>query len=107
MTAPPESKVSVTVSVHRRDRLLKTITLSDPIIRIGTDPRSQLCLQDATATRTHAIIEMKEEEGPTLIDLGSTAGTWVNGARVNRCRLRQGDQVRIGTTLIQIEAVTG
>ena len=97
MTAPSAPPVSLTISVYRRDRLVKTITLTDPIIRIGTDPLSQLCLQDTTASRTHAIIEMKED-GPTLIDLGSSVGTWVNGARVNRCRLRPGDQIRIGVT---------
>ncbi|HWL88852.1 MAG TPA: FHA domain-containing protein [Polyangiaceae bacterium] len=104
MTASSSTHVAVTLSVYRRERLVKTVTLRDPVLRIGTDPRSQLSIDDTTASRTHAVVEVRED-GPTLIDLGTNSGTWVNGARVNRCRLRVGDDIRIGTTHIHVERI--
>ena len=104
----PEAKlppsVALTFVVVRRERVVRTATLSDPIIKVGTDPRSQLALDDVAASRMHAVIEVTGPEA-TLIDLGSEIGTWVNGARVNRCKLREGDEVRIGTTLLRVDKV--
>ena len=35
---------------------------------------------------------------PMIRDLGSRNGTWVNGTRVERIRLSDGDHVRVGST---------
>jgi pSer/pThr/pTyr-binding forkhead associated (FHA) protein len=106
MTSPPRSRVArhaLTFVVQKRDRVLKTTTIASPIIKIGTDERSQLRVDDDAAALLHAVIEVGDD--PTLIDLGSAAGTYVNGARVNRCRLQTGDEIRIGSTTLQLEQV--
>lgn len=46
-------------------------------------------------SRRHARI-VKRGACWTVEDLGSTNGTWVNGRRVQRARLRPGDEVRLG-----------
>lgn len=97
------SNLELTFIVQRRDRVVKTLTVSAPVIRIGSDERSQLRLEDEGASLMHALIEVGDQA--TLIDLGSTSGTWVNGARVNRCRLHAGDEIRIGASLVQVEKI--
>lgn len=59
-------------------------------------------IPDANASRRHARIAA----GPTgwfIEDLGSTNGTFVNGARVGTSPLQVGDVVRLGATSFRIE----
>jgi len=59
-----------------------------------------LPLTDSTVSRRHA--ELTPDGGEWFVrDLGSQNGTWVNGARIeSRIRLKPGDQVRAGATLL-------
>lgn len=68
---------------------------------IGRDTASDVVLQDGDASRRHASVSV---DGPTarVEDLGSTNGTYVNGERLEGARsLSDGDQVRIGSTVIE------
>ena len=74
---------------------------------VGRDSR-QLPLTDNTVSRRHC--ELLPADGGTWIvrDLGSSNGTYVNGARVNiRSTLKVGDQVRVGRTLMVFGAQPG
>src|SRR6185312_14828039 len=51
-----------------------------------------------------AVIEVAGPNDITLIDLGNEPGTMVNGQRVNKCKIRPGDQIQIGSTMIQLES---
>ena len=59
-----------------------------------------LPLSDSTVSRRHA--EMTPDGGQWFVrDLGSQNGTWVNGVRIEgRIKLKPGDQVRTGATLL-------
>ncbi len=59
-----------------------------------------LPVTDTTVSRRHA--ELTPDEGRWWIrDLGSQNGTYVNGIRIQgRVRLRVGDQIRVGSTLL-------
>ncbi len=70
-------------------------------IKIGSHARVDLNLDDESVSRVHALLEMNEEGVPTLIDLGSGRGTFVNGQRVNKQPLRNGDVIRVGNTEIR------
>ena len=39
-----------------------------------------------------------------LVDLGSTNGTRVNGARVSSHELTEGDEIAFGNTIVRFEA---
>lgn len=52
---------------------------------------------DAAASRRHAEIRCTPQ-GCEILDLGSTAGVYVNGQRVGRARLRPGDRIRLSST---------
>src|SRR3954447_22194990 len=53
---------------------------------------------DPTASGLHAVLE-RFAAGWCVADLGSSNGTWLNGARIwSSQRLRHGDEVRVGQT---------
>lgn len=73
-------------------------TLRDGDTTIGRDPGNMIALADSLATRRHAAITVAGEE-VSVRDLGSSNGTWVNGARLTAAqRLRDGDTIDIGQT---------
>ena len=65
-------------------------------ILMGRHISADLRFTDLSVSRYHAILSL--EEGIwTIIDLGSTSGTFVNGTRVKDSRkLRLNDEIRIG-----------
>jgi ABC transport system ATP-binding/permease protein len=63
---------------------------------IGRTPGNTLVLDDLLVSRRHAALT-STAEGAELRDLGSGNGTFVNGRRIDRCLLRPGDLVGIGT----------
>ncbi len=70
-------------------------------IKIGRLPSAQLKIDDASVARIHAVIEFAGSD-VSLIDMGSTVGTAVNGAKVHKVKLGHGDQVAIGDTQLVI-----
>jgi len=79
----------------------REVTLARPVIKIGRLSSAHLPLDDPDASRMHAIIEIQDDR-VVVIDLGSTSGTRVNGARVSKAELHHGDQIEIGATTIII-----
>jgi len=62
---------------------------------IGRTGEATILLDDVTVSRRHAAIEL-EPDGRYLVDLASLNGTYVNNRRIERARLRDGDEVQIG-----------
>ena len=62
---------------------------------IGRHPDSHVFLDDVTVSRHHARVD-REDEDFVLHDLGSLNGTYLGGERVDRRRLRAGDELQIG-----------
>ncbi len=66
---------------------------------LGRGEGSAVQVIDDSASRRHAVVRITA--GETVIeDLGSRNGTYVNGARVSRHRLHDGDKIQIGSTTI-------
>ncbi|MBI5549101.1 MAG: FHA domain-containing protein [Deltaproteobacteria bacterium] len=66
---------------------------------IGSSPKSDVYLfKDSEVEPTHAALHTVGE-GYEIEDRDSPAGTFVNGRRVRRKRLENGDQIRIGKTV--------
>ncbi len=63
--------------------------------RIGRGPESELQIDAQYISRTHAVI-MAGPVHTTLEDLDSTNGVFVNGKRIARQTLKDGDRVTIG-----------
>src|ERR1700730_774815 len=103
MDSQGKAKVALTFALYQGDQLIRRDTIAQDIVKVGKDPRSHLRVDDELASRMHAVIEVGNPGDITLIDLGNEPGTLVNGQRVNKCKVRPGDQIQIGSTLIVLE----
>jgi hypothetical protein len=97
-------KVTLTFALYQGDQLVRRESVTQDIVKVGKDPKSHLRVDDDLASRMHAVIEVASSDDITLIDLGNEPGTVVNGARVNKCKVRPGDQIQVGGTLIVLES---
>jgi hypothetical protein len=79
--------------------LARTVELRDDACSIGRAADNDLVLTEPAISRHHAAIH--RDGGRFYIeDSGSVNGVLVNGKRVQRARLRDGDRLLIGTTPI-------
>jgi hypothetical protein len=78
--------------------------LDSAAVTVGRGPQNDLPLdKDDFASTKHARFEPRRD-GVWVEDVGSTNGTYVNGARLSEPRrLRPGDVVRIGQTDLRYE----
>jgi len=67
------------------------------VFKIGRDPSNQLQLHDSEVSRFHAEIRLSDGS-LEIVDLGSSNGTFVNGAEHSQMQLNTGDRVRLGNT---------
>jgi S-DNA-T family DNA segregation ATPase FtsK/SpoIIIE len=74
---------------------------------IGRDQASDLRLQDPDVSRRHAELCV-DLRGISVRDLGSTNGTWLNGARITArpCALEMGAVLRLGDSLVCVLAAS-
>lgn len=70
--------------------------LDRPLTRLGTGDDADVRFADPAVSRDHAAIE-RSEQGFVIVDHGSTNGTSVNQARVDRRLLVDNDVITLGT----------
>jgi pSer/pThr/pTyr-binding forkhead associated (FHA) protein len=75
-------------------------------IIIGRSSDLDMVLVEDMVSRKHAKITT-DENAVTIQDLGSTNGTFVNGEKVRKADLKDGDRILIGTSIIKIVYVEG
>ena len=71
-------------------------------ITVGRSPTNNIFIRDKNVSRVHCQVVVMGD-GCTLTDLQSTNGTFVNGERVTECEIKPGDEIRVGTTLLDLE----
>ena len=71
---------------------------------VGRSSEVDLVLAEDLVSRRHARIAV-EDGAVSLQDLGSTNGTFLNGQRVKKARLAEGDRILIGSSLLRLVAV--
>jgi len=101
------AKVPLTFRIFKGDQLLREEKLSLSVIKLGKVPSAHLKLDDETVSRMHAIIEVNGPGDVSIIDLGSTKGTFVNGQKVNKAKLQSGDTIVVGETRIELAIGSG
>lgn len=69
-------------------------------IIVGRSSDLDMVLVEDMVSRKHARIACGPEI--TIEDLGSTNGTFVNGERIKRATLKEGDRVLIGTNILKV-----
>ena len=69
---------------------------------IGKNPNNDLVIDDGMTSGHHAQFHLDTAGGVSVVDLGSTNGTYVNGIRQQQSRLANGMSVRIGQTELRL-----
>jgi hypothetical protein len=87
---PPREVVAITLAGHAHPITSRSFV-------IGRSRECDLRVTDGNASRRHAEI-VQEGSVYVLVDLGSTNGTELNGRRVTRHELADGDRITIGAT---------
>jgi hypothetical protein len=73
------------------------------LVLVGRHPRCDARLSSDWVSLRHCILT--EAGGEVVVrDLGSTNGTWINGWRVERGRLKPGDEMTIAHLHYRLEA---
>ena len=84
-----------------------TLPLAGQTIRIGRHQDNDIRLPDTTVHRYHAVIERTAEEAFVIVDLSGKAGNGmrVNGERLARAQLHDGDVIELGRTKLKFESL--
>jgi hypothetical protein len=88
----------------RPDGSSRSLVVGARPLTIGRAPDNGLVLADSRASRHHARLYGRRG-ALVLTDLGSTNGSWVNDRRIDEMALGEGDQIRIGDTVLVVESV--
>jgi two-component system, NtrC family, response regulator HydG len=83
----PNAGASIVVDQNGVDRSL-----------VGTSPTSHLRLTDPHVSRRHVVLE-PTAAGLSVLDIGSTNGTSINGVRIREALVGVGAQIAIGDTV--------
>jgi pSer/pThr/pTyr-binding forkhead associated (FHA) protein len=68
---------------------------------VGRSSELDMVLVEEMVSRKHAVFRL-ESGVLTVQDLGSTNGTFVNGERIDKAVLREGDRVLVGTSILRV-----
>ena len=88
--------------VHHAEAQPEVIPLDGEAVTVGRSTIATVVVDDLYVSDEHAQI-IPADVGWTVRDLGSTNGTFLNGAKVTQATpLSAGDQLRIGKTRIEV-----
>jgi pSer/pThr/pTyr-binding forkhead associated (FHA) protein len=83
--------------VKRGPNIGSRFALDADVVKAGRHPQSHIFLDDITVSRRHAEI-IREPDGTYAVrDAGSLNGTYLNRERVESAKLKDGDELQIGT----------
>ena len=89
--------------IHKRpDGQDRTLEFGSKPLIVGRLNESEIPVRDSFISRVHCGISLVSGQF-VLKDLGSTNGTYRNGARVFECNLASGDKIQVGNTTLVIE----
>ena len=70
-------------------------------IIVGRSSELDMVLVEDMVSRKHAKISTSNGQ-IVIMDLGSTNGTFVNGEKIKKTRLKEGDRILIGTSILKV-----
>lgn len=97
----PTSEAVLELVVYNSSGVVTRVPWRGERLLVGRHPEANLRLQEPTLSAFHA--EIVERDGALCLrDLDSLNGTRLNGVRIAQSRLRPGDRIELGDSLIQV-----
>jgi outer membrane biosynthesis protein TonB len=93
------------VVILRDGLLVGTEVLTPGTYSIGSDPSSDLRLDDASVDPRHAMLYFQNGRS-AIQDAGSSQGVYVNGHRVSACEIRSVDEVLCGPFVLKTRVLS-
>lgn len=78
------------------------VSLDRSWLVVGRGRGADLVLAEPTISRAHAALGF-DAEGFFVEDLSSTNGTLVNGGRIKRSVLKDGDEIKMGKLVLAVD----
>jgi len=91
-------------SIEPEDAALTFRLLPGTLKTMGRAPRADFVVDAALVSRVHCRFTLSEANALEIEDLGSTNGTFVNGSKVARATLNDGDTLTIGRVQFVVNA---
>lgn len=101
ITSIPED-IDARLHIVAGDDVGRVIPLGSPSTVIGREPECALIIDDPRVSGRHALVYFAGGEF-RVKDLGSTNGTLLNGSALTDAAYRDGDDLRVGRSVIRIE----
>lgn len=100
-----DSDLMLHIEILDNGEVVETLEMDDDKIKVGKLATSQLHLDDPNVSRIHAVLENQGGGTYQLIDLGSASGTYVNGDKITKEKVGDGDELRFGDTTVRLKVV--
>jgi len=75
--------------------------VTKPRVYLGRGSSMDIQLKDSEVSRRHVMLEVRGDQA-TLIDLGATNGTYVDGERIDRSELGNQSEFTVGSTTLML-----
>jgi len=92
----------LSLAVQESGRGPRKETFEKESVTIGAGSLADLQVKGENVSDVHAMFDMSRANEIHVMDLGSIAGTFVNGKKVNKQKLEIGDEVKVGDVSIKV-----
>ena len=94
-TLPAMAELEITSA----EGAIRKVPLADRAVTLGRADDCDVVLAETKASRKHCRVEPRDG-GWRIVDEGSSNGTWLGGRPVLAARLKPGDEIEIGDTIL-------
>ena len=94
----PDTSAMATLDLYNLRGALGSYELREAETTIGRSRECDIFLEDLAVSRLHATLRLLSNGDYEIEDRNSATGTFVNGRRVTRYRLAEGDSIQIGSS---------
>lgn len=107
-SSPGARKAALRFEIRYPTGATHEVELQGTVAILGRDPSCDLVINDVKCSRRHAVMEAGPD-GLVVRDSGSANGVYVNGRKIDRVALKEGDEVKLGdvTLIVLPEEVAG
>lgn len=74
-------------------------------IKIGRDDSNDVIVNEPRVSRNHAVVTLLDDGSYEVKDLGSTNGTFINGRKIKREAINEGDRLQVAESIVNWDEI--